>query len=133
MGIWPRSASRELNSVGLEALTVTTERIGGVNVVHVRGEVDLGTAPPLERALSDMCATTRPPDSIVVDLTEVTFCASAGLALLAATHQRCHSRQVPLRLVVTNPAILRPLRVTGLDKVLELHGSIANATRAESA
>jgi anti-sigma B factor antagonist len=56
-------------------LTVTREARGGCRIT-VRGELDLGTAPQLERALEDA------GDDAVLDLRGLTFMDSTGVRVL---------------------------------------------------
>ena len=98
-------------------LTVTVERSGRRTVVHVSGEVDMGTKPLLEAAVV-RALTEDPPDTLLVDLTGTTFLASAGLAVLAGAHTRAEESTVSLAVVVTSgSAAERALAITGLDRV----------------
>ncbi len=55
-----------------------------VAVLGVGGEVDMRTAPALEQALDELL--DRAPRTVVVDLTEVGFLGSAGLAVLVTAY-----------------------------------------------
>jgi anti-anti-sigma factor len=98
---------------GLAALEVAVHTQGAAVIAEVRGEVDMGTAEALEeRLLAELSAA---PAILVVDLTEVTFLASAGLAVLV----RCHQQAGPTSLrVVAGPTTVRPIELTGLDREL---------------
>lgn len=88
-------------------------------VVTVRGDVDAGTAPRLGDLLLDVLSRPGTAD-VVLDLREVTFLDSAGLTALVATHQAARRGGRLLRVVPgTARAVLRPLRITGLDTVLD--------------
>jgi anti-anti-sigma factor len=97
-----------------------------VVVVTVTGEVDMITAPELRACLRQNVDGRR---AVVLDLSGVSFLASAGLAVLieALRHsQRCGA---DLRLVVTSRAVRRPLQATGLGEVFALHETVAEALR----
>ena len=64
-----------------EPLMTSVEHRYGVTVLAVGGEIDMVTAPRLEKAIDDVLADD--PPALVIDLTEVTFLASVGLQLLA--------------------------------------------------
>ena len=51
------------------------------------GELDLATAPKLQRKV-DGTLREDPPAVLVIDLSAVTFLASAGMAVLVAAHRR---------------------------------------------
>ncbi|WP_018684972.1 anti-sigma factor antagonist [Actinokineospora enzanensis] len=89
-------------------------------LARVRGEVDLSTAPAVERALASVLAG---PDLLVlvVDLSEVDFMAAAGLTALVHTREQARVRAVDLRLVATTRAVLRPLDITGLRQTFRVH------------
>lgn len=76
----------------------------------VHGELDLATAPGLERALQDALAGD-PGRDLIVDLDGVTFMDCAGLRPLLAVRNRVGDR---LRLGNLSPASARLLALTGL-------------------
>ncbi len=69
------------------ALSCTTRSLlcsaGEIIVLQVKGEVDLGTFPILQAALSD--SLDRRPAHLIVDLARMTFCSAGGLGLLTQT------------------------------------------------
>jgi anti-anti-sigma factor len=64
---------------------------------------------------------------MVVDLTEVTFLASAGLQILLEHEQRCRDIDIDLRVVVNNRSVVRTIVLTGLTEVLGVRASLAEA------
>ncbi|HYQ64556.1 STAS domain-containing protein [Actinophytocola sp.] len=87
-------------------------------VVRAVGEVDMLTAPRLSRQLDLAEAIVVPPAPVVLDLTGLTFLASAGLSLLLAHDKRCTELGSSLAIVPGGRAVTRPLKLTGLDKLL---------------
>jgi anti-sigma B factor antagonist len=85
----------------------------GQPVVTIRGEIDIATADEARAYLWDVIDTE--PLSAIVDVSEVTFCDAAGLGMLAkvASHGRASDR--PIRLTGARPALVRIMRITGLD------------------
>jgi anti-sigma B factor antagonist len=100
-------------------LMVTERRIGGVAVLEVEGEIDVATAPQFGdrlRALeSDGTAT------VVVDLSKVSFLDSTALGVLVASFKRLREGGGTLRIVATEPRILRVFEITDLDRVLSIY------------
>ena len=86
-------------------------------VVCVSGEVDSTTAPGLANCLLEVIS--RSSDSAIeVDLREVTFLDSAGLAALATAHRAADAAGRELRMRCgTTRAVVRPLQITGLWNV----------------
>ncbi|GAB1509704.1 STAS domain-containing protein [Actinophytocola sp. KF-1] len=93
-------------------------------VLHVRGEVDLATAPALRLALAGITRVER--ELVVIDLVAVTFLSSAGLLVLV---EATEAGRPEVRVVAPGRECLRPIRMTGLDSVLSIHGTLADALR----
>ncbi len=60
-----------------------TSRIGGHNVVVVKGEIDMATAPTLEKALAKFSKK-----EVFLDLRKTEFMDSAGLKVLITQRSR---------------------------------------------
>src|ERR687887_2045691 len=60
--------------------------VNGTCLVWVAGELDLHTAPELERAL--LAAATEAPGPVMVDLSGCTFLDSTALAILVEANRR---------------------------------------------
>lgn len=87
-------------------------------IIRGYGELDVLTAPILVEQLRAAEALLTPPAPVVVDLTGVTFLASAGLSALAEHGQRYAELGSRLHVVATDRAVVRPIIVTGLHRVL---------------
>jgi anti-sigma B factor antagonist len=90
---------------------------GGL-LVRVAGEVDLVTVPQLEDELTMAEKDLPPSGRLVLDLTAVTFVASAGLSVLIKHDQRCREAGKELRIVSGNRTIARTFLMTGLTETL---------------
>jgi len=117
----------------MSGLEIRTDLSGETAVVHVVGEVDMSNAPTLLAAVLDACAVVSEPAPLVVDLTGVDFFGSSGITVLVQAHQRCRAQRTPLRVVSTGRAVPRTLHIAGLDKVLDIRDSVADATRVQVA
>jgi anti-sigma B factor antagonist len=89
-------------------------------VVTAKGEIDLATAPEFRRAMRQACGIVAPPRHVVADLSGVRFLGSMGLQVLAETFDLCREHHTPLQVVATTRAVLRPLQLTGLDRILDV-------------
>jgi anti-sigma B factor antagonist len=99
-------------------------------LVEVSGEVDLHTAPQLRAVLGGLVGRESPGESVVVDLTGVSFIDSTGLGELVGAHKAVQRRGDRLHVVATNDRVTRLLTLTGLDDVLEVHGDRLEALSA---
>jgi anti-sigma B factor antagonist len=110
-----------------DPLTTSVAHREGVTVISIGGEIDLSTAPAFEAAI-DGALDERPP-VVVVELSAVNFMSSAGLRILAATHERlCESDH--LAVVASNPAVSRAIQLSGLDQLFSLYATLDDALRA---
>ncbi|MFL6206955.1 MAG: STAS domain-containing protein [Acidimicrobiales bacterium] len=90
----------------------------GETRLRVSGEVDLVSAPPLLDSI--LCAGIAAPDGqrIIVDLGDVSFIDSSGLAALVDANRRLADRGQ--QLVVANPGsgVWRIFTLAGIDQIL---------------
>jgi anti-anti-sigma factor len=88
---------------------------GSVRTLALGGELDLANSGTLAAQLEQ-----RLSGELVVDLSELEFIDSTGIALLVATHRRLNDGdEVRFRLVASEaPAVQRVMRLTGLDSEL---------------
>jgi anti-sigma B factor antagonist len=92
-----------------------TESEKQMPILRVRGEIDVASAPAFHASLSDLL--DRDADACVVDLSDVSFIDSIGLGALVGAETRARGSAKSLRLVVSQPQIIKLLELTGLDKV----------------
>jgi anti-anti-sigma factor len=117
MHITPLKPSRAEQIAGLDGLSMISERDGDVHVLSLDGELELATAPRIERELRRIEETDA--GVILVDLEDVTFIDSTGIRLLITAAARCRRDG---RLVIDRPsaAVLRVLRLAGVATLLPL-------------
>ncbi|MFB9383922.1 STAS domain-containing protein [Pseudonocardia petroleophila] len=96
----------------------------GAVVVHVVGEVDTLTAPLLRAQLDEQIAAVP---LLVLDLTDVTFLGSAGLAVLVAAKDDADRRGHRLRLVCGSRIVTRALQATGLLTLFDTADGVPEA------
>jgi anti-sigma B factor antagonist len=99
-------------------LNIVVESVGQRAVVlHLAGELDMVTAPGFAEHVQQHVVGP----SLVLDLSGVTFLGSAEARNLAV------ARAVQVRVVAVSRTVLRPMEVTGLDKVLTVVPDVATA------
>ena len=97
----------------------------GEYVMTLEGELDLAARPELDRELERL--EDQRPRRVVADLTAATFVDVATLSLLEAAQERLTACRAELRLVCSDRHTLKILRLTGLDHVLDVCDTIAQA------
>ncbi len=85
---------------------------GGRHIVSLSGEVDLENSPKARQILLD---AVGPGQKVLVDLAGVTYMDSSGIASLVEAYQRAKKIGAVFALVCFNPAVLRVLKLAGLD------------------
>lgn len=107
---------------------VDTRRSGTTEVVEVRGEVDIATAPLL-RAVLDT-AVGRRPTRVEVDLSGTTFIDAHALTTLTAVRRRLASRHAALVVRDPSPVVVRLLELSGTEHAFEIVTGPAEVRRA---
>ena len=114
----------DTSSLRIRRRAVTT----GVVVVSIVGEVDLATVGMLRDGLSPHLSdpVTR---LVVCDLSQVRFLACSGLSALLDIQAELGARGARLSVVANSPAVLRPVKITGLEEVLAVRPTVSSALR----
>lgn len=107
-----------------DTMTTSVAAREGATVLAVAGEVDLATAPALENAIEAVLG--QRPAALIIDLSAVSFLASAGMATLVAAHQRA-GEATRIAVVADGPATSRQLKMTSLDQVFSLFATLDEA------
>ena len=98
---------------------------GRTSVVTVTGEIDLATVPSLEQQL--LGAAEGGTGELIVDLTGCTFLDSRGLGALTRASARFARSDRPFALALSNPNVLKLLRIAGFDERVEIYPSLTAA------
>ena len=108
------------------AVASITEQ-SGRTVVALSGEIDMEEAPKVRRALLDVMKQKR---DILVDLSQVTYIDSSGIASLIEGLQAARKQKNDLALVSVSQRARRVLELARLDKVFTIHADMATALAA---
>ena len=112
--------------------SIEDRRIDGkAHVVAVSGEVDLFTAPEFKQRV--MAPIAAGIEHVIVDLTGTVFIDSSSLGALIGAHRRLKSRGGQLVVACDNDAIVKTVRITGLDSVFTLVPSVDAALGDDAA
>ena len=114
-----------VTSRGARFVAATKQLDSGTPVVSVMGEVDLATAPTLERTLLGVAEDRT--GEVIVDLTGCSFLDSRGLTALVATRARLERANRHLALVLSNASVLKIFQITGFDELFAIYPSLGAA------
>lgn len=103
--------------------TVTyVQRDGGGPCLRLAGELDLSTAPQLNAAIDRLADEGQ--RELLLDLSELTFCDSTGVAAFVRGDNRASAEGGWLRLTGATGRVARVLQMTGLAEVLRYEADL---------
>jgi anti-sigma B factor antagonist len=108
-------------------MSEAVREVEGNLVVSLAGEIDLDRAPDIRRLLLD--CVKRQLD-VLVDLSEVSYIDSSGIASLVEALQWAKQRGTDLCLIAVSPEALRVFELARLDKVFAIHPDMKAALAA---
>jgi anti-sigma B factor antagonist len=108
-------------------LTVQHPR-SGLAIATIVGDVDVQTAPTLRSGALDIIGQGHP--RLILDLAQVDFCDSAGLSAIIGIWHAAQEAGGSLSLAVVPDRLTRMLTLTGVDSLLPVHATTADAVAA---
>ncbi len=99
------------------------------DVVRLSGNVDLEHSPGIRKRLLEAVAERV---NIFVDLSEVSYIDSSGIACLVEALQTARNHGANLGLVSVSQQAMRVLELARLDMVFSIHDDLTSALQAKS-
>jgi len=96
----------------------TTSRQNRPDVVPLKGEIDLHVSPTITAALNEVI--DKKPERLVVDLSEVSYIDSAGLAALIQAMQRVEGYGGKFMLSGLQETVRSIFEISRLDQVFQI-------------
>ncbi len=93
-------------------------------VISASGVLDMLTSPQLEASIT--ACLQKNPSTVIVDLTDIDFLASAGMGVLVAARDQAEGA-VKFGVVASGPATSRPLKLVGLAEMIGLYETLDEA------
>jgi len=107
------------------ALLMTTRKLDGVTIIHLRGDILFGEeSSSLFNLVKDLLHKNP---QIVLDLTDVTRIDSSGLGTLVALHVSARKLGSGIKLANLGEHAREALHITRLEKVFEIFGDTQGA------
>ncbi len=97
-------------------------------VVKVSGEVDLYSSPKMREAIFKVMKQQH-PSVMIIDLTEVTYTDSSGIATLVEGLQFARGKHAQFILVGLSPAVLEVFQLVRLQTVFEIVPTVEAALK----
>jgi anti-sigma B factor antagonist len=111
-------------------LGIDIQRVSGLPVLAVSGEIDIYTAPLFKQAVVNLVSEGN--KNVVIDLGGVTFMDSSGFGTLLGATRRLRPLGGGLYLAGANNTIQRMLKLTRLDSIMEIYPTREDAVSAIS-
>jgi anti-sigma B factor antagonist len=110
----------------IEPAELRLERFEGSAIARLSGDIDLSNAEALKRSIADSISNQE--FRLVIDLSDVRYLDSAGIAMLFHLLRRLADHQQQLILLVpADSPIRRTLQVSGWPTDVPIVDSLANA------
>lgn len=109
----------------MEQFELTHNHVDGVVVVAPVGEIDMATAPLLDKALLGRLA--EQPPAMIVRLDLVTFLDSTGISVLVKVCKRAARQKVSLTLAAPSEPVRKVFDVTHMNHFIPTHATLRGA------
>ena len=96
----------------------STPRQTGSNVLPLKGEIDLHVSPSVTASLNEMI--DKKPERLVVDLSDVSYIDSAGLAALIEAMQKVEGYGGKFALAGLQETVRSIFEISRLDQVFQI-------------
>lgn len=102
-----------------------------VAIVALPAEIDLTNCV---EAATGLCVAIDNAGMVIADMTGTVFCDSSGVLMLLTVHDRAVAGGSELRLAIPpGGPVARVLAIIGVDRLLHIYASVADAVPAEPA
>lgn len=96
---------------------------GAQPILTMTGDIDIATEQDWRRHGSELLETYPELTDIVVDMAQVTFLDSRGMAVLIHLHGKALARGGKLTLLAVPSRVAKALNVAGLDQVFQVESA----------
>ena len=101
--------------------------LNGAVVISFEGDVDLQSSPEARKVLLECVGRNQP---VLVDLSDVRYIDSSGVASLVESLQTARKQGTDLALVAVSEGALRVLQLARLDKVFTICDTVEDGLDA---
>ena len=110
-------------------MSITHEDMGDLRRIQISGRLDVEGTDSVESKLLEL--VQAPKKSVVVDLSSLKFLASVGIRALIASAKAVKARGGKMTLVVkAGSTVMMSIKATGVDQLIPVFGSSADAEKA---
>ncbi len=106
---------------------ITTEQVAAGFVLKLKGDVDMNTSSDVRNALAEVFKQGS-LKALVIDLSQVRYMDSSGIATLVECMQNCMKKGAKLRLCELSPSVRDVFELARLASVFEIYPSVTDAS-----
>ncbi|HAR46684.1 MAG: hypothetical protein A2X56_00515 [Nitrospirae bacterium GWC2_57_13] len=107
---------------------VSLDRTDHGMLMKIRGDVDMSTSPDVRGKIAEAFRQIDAGSkAVLIDLSQVRYMDSSGIATLVEAMQNCMKRSLRLRLVDLSPPVRDIFELARLSSVFEIYASLAEA------
>jgi anti-sigma B factor antagonist len=110
----------------MDSLQMRIERKGELAVMYLSGRIDIESSPQLRDELLALLEKQLPPGTITVDLAEVAYMDTSGVATLIEALKMARIGRIALHLQGLHGRLLRFFEFTGIGWLFETGKSADN-------
>ena len=105
-----------------------TKEEQGYTILELAGEVDLSCSPDARKEILDVLGGSN---DLLVDLSQVTYIDSSGVARLVEGFQTAKKKSLKFGPVGVSDAAMSVLQLARLDKVFPIHDSVDDCVKGD--
>ncbi len=107
---------------------IVIDKIDAGYLLRLKGEVDMNTSSDVRNALATVFKQASPGmKALLIDLSQVRYMDSSGIATLVECMQNCMKKGTRLRLVELSPPVRDVFELARLTSVFEIFATINEA------
>lgn len=111
-------------------MVVKEKKVGDVVVLAIEGEINFNTSPDFRKAFFKVLDSKA--QKIIVNLCNVAYVDSSGLATLVEAHQKVKGLGGKLKLTCLSGKVKSVFEITKLEKLFEIFSSEEDALKSFS-
>ena len=107
---------------------IASEKIDAGFLLRLKGDVDMNTSPDVRNAIAGVFSQNAPGmKALLIDLSQVRYMDSSGIATLVECMQNCLKKGAKLRLFELSPPVRDVFELARLSSVFEIFLTIKEA------
>lgn len=109
-------------------MRITMDEKNGISIFRLSGDIDITTSPDLKKTLDRAITDTK--NKVVLNLKDVSYVDSSGLATLVEIFKILRSRNGNLKLTDLSDKVKGLFEITKLDKLFDVKKTEEDAVKS---